>query len=390
MEYVVITEPRLTGKTSLIFQLRARLVDEGYIVAYLDAESLNREDEQSWYAGLWNRLRLQLGSLPEVEQLTAPGTYTEWRGLLRNLASQAQKVGTRLVIAIDELGALLPRWAEPFFRVLRELYNARAVEPTLGHLSFILAGPFEPRQLIQDERVSPFNIAQRVELSDFDEAQVEQLVAYLGRSAEETVTIAKRVRYWTAGQPYLTQKLCAYLAEESVPITQESVDRAAIRFRSEDTMYLPRILQRLGEDPQAMNFLRKIGRGERIPFGRSNPLHSRLYLTGALDVDEKGECRIRNYIVQEALVMLEQSKAIPLEDETRLIIKEPEAAGEEAVQVTVSTRHPIAIAVALLGILAGIVSIISAVSSNLGGLAMAAGLVGLMLIGFALYVGRAR
>jgi hypothetical protein len=67
--------------------------------------------------------------------------------------------------------------------------------------------------LINDPKRTPFNIGQRVELTDFtlDEA------AALGLPTDQTQELLK----WTSGHPYLTQRLCVALLSRS-QITEES------------------------------------------------------------------------------------------------------------------------------------------------------------------------
>ena len=96
-------------------------------------------------------------------------------------------------------------------------------------LTFCLLGVATPFELIQDPRHTPFNIGHRVELKDFTSA--EAITSLLpgftasGRNPVVATQLLNRVMYWTGGQPYLTQRLCGKLAEDSQVHAPSDVDR---------------------------------------------------------------------------------------------------------------------------------------------------------------------
>src|SRR5579871_6598192 len=75
----------------------------------------------------------------------------------------------RLVVFIDEIDqvrALTFKTGE-FFASIRACYNRRAEDPEFNRLTFCLVGVANPSDLIEDERLTPFNIGRRIELNDF-------------------------------------------------------------------------------------------------------------------------------------------------------------------------------------------------------------------------------
>ena len=210
MHYLQLTEPRQQGKTSLIYRLRSRLSDNGYIFAYVDAEGLKHSNYTDWHMALVSRLTTQFEFAPELQSYFSdeyPLYSVEWRDCLAYLGRMGQQETKNIVIALDEIGSVPTEWAEAFFRVLRETYVVREVEPYFKHVTFILAGAFDPRDLIADSKISPFNVAQRVHLEDFTFDQIKKLVAHLGMPASQVSEVSERLTYWTDGQPYLTQKI---------------------------------------------------------------------------------------------------------------------------------------------------------------------------------------
>ena len=135
-----------------------------------------------------------------------------------------------MVIFFDEIDVVrsLPFSTDEFFAAIRECYNARTQEPNLQRLTFCLIGVATPSDLIADPRITPFNIGQRIDLTDFTEAEAAQLARGLQRNDKQATALLKRIFYWTNGQPYLTQKLCQRVADDNTLTKPAGVDRQAL------------------------------------------------------------------------------------------------------------------------------------------------------------------
>ena len=305
MEYIKIIEPRQQGKTSLINRL-AHTAGNRYVFAYINALRLDKTDEISWYASLYHYLLDELPIITQDTQLKAPTNGSGWGDFLTKLAVRAEHDAFHLVIAFDELGDVSMDWGTGFFSNIRAIFDERLHKPCLTNLTFILAGTYNPRALMNDPTTSPFNVAQHVPLPDFTLSQIRQLVNYLNLPNEDAVHITQCVRYWTDGQPYFTQCLCRRLAESHshLPLALVDVDRAAHDVSYEDTNHLPRILEQL-ESEQNLP-LRKYA--ERVLNGHSpefrpahdSHYHSPLALIGILKADEQRKSKIRNQIYEQA------------------------------------------------------------------------------------------
>jgi len=305
MHYLQLTEPRQQGKTSLIYRLRSKLSRSGYVLAYVDAEGLEHSTCTDWYMTLTSRLATQFEFVPELRHYFSdeyPLHSVEWRDCLAYLARMGQQESKNIVIALDEIGSVPAEWAESFFRVLREAYIVREVEPYFKHITFILAGAFDPRDLIADSKISPFNVAQRIHLEDFSLDQVEQLVAHLELPESRASGVSERLVYWTYGQPYLMQKICSYLAESGDAVDANAVDAAVERFFREDTNHLPRISKDLETDAELLRYARGVMAGD-VKFSPAvNPAHFQLaHVIGVIKPDDHGRCRTRNRIYERAL-----------------------------------------------------------------------------------------
>lgn len=293
MDYLLIIEPRQQGKTSLINFLIRNPPSPITSIVYIDVASLPFRSERRWYRDLCRRLNDQMVTLAAspVDWTNPPMDSSEWRQFLTRLALSLQANGRLVVIALDEIGAPLPD-ATGFFSVLRDVYNSRQAEPCLRHITFILLGAFHPRDLIENEKLSPFNVSYRVRLPDFSVEQMEVLLRHLSYSQTETALLAAGVYYWTEGQPYLTQQLCAYLQPHA---SAKDIAAAVERLRREDENHLPHLARMLKKDEEGKLIARRVMAAERLAFSPTT-VQSRLDLLGLISPDREGNCRIRNRI----------------------------------------------------------------------------------------------
>jgi len=325
MDYLLVIEPRQQGKTSLIAQLHSKLASSRYICAYVDVEDLNCESEEAWFTDLWKELSLCAEPILDHAALKPPANCQGWRDQVRSLAQFAEEHSFRIAIALDEVGSIAKvPWAELFFASLRKFYNQRAFVPFCKELTFVLVGAFHPRDLIKDNKISPFNVARRVRLPDFTLAQVQDLVGKGDWPDKQAASLAKRIHDWTDGQPYLTQLLCSYLEPEATPA---DVDSGVERLRREDENHLPSILERLSLDQKLRRYVERIVAGERIKFyPRENRRQAQLELLGVIKKGAGDFCAIRNRIYEQVLLGYEALGEIdePIQNESALyLVPEP-------------------------------------------------------------------
>lgn len=304
MDYITLIEPRQQGKTSLVYRLMGDFTSQGFLFAYADLTTADRSDQSSWYASVCPWLLDQITSLVRNEVPTPPASGHTWLHFLRDLAERAEEAHINLIIVLDEVGATPSDWSTDFFSSIRSVYIQRQGFPCLRHLSFIIAGAFNPRLLIRDPNISNFNVDQRVELRDFTVEQVKQSVARLGLSSRQVTSVAKRIFHWTSGQPYLTQCLCRALAERRIPRTPQGVTQAVEQLRRSDRHHLARILEDLGRMPTAVQkYVERILNGHCSIFvPAEHPTQAQLALIGIIKEGPDGRCVIRNRIYEQALL----------------------------------------------------------------------------------------
>src|SRR5262245_24901461 len=246
-EFCYVLTSRQMGKSSLMVHTARRLREAGTAVITLDLTAVGQNlSVEQWYGGLLRRVGLQLDLEDALEEFWEEheklGPLERWMTALRQVV--LPHCPGPIVLFLDEIDAVrsLPFSTDEFFAAIRECYNRRSQEPEFQRLTFCLLGVATPSDLIQDVRTTPFNIGRRIELTDFTPAEAAPLALGLlrtpppapplqgegslppppgtGGTAPPSLAgkgvgglgsaqaLLRRVLYWTAGHPYLTQRLC--------------------------------------------------------------------------------------------------------------------------------------------------------------------------------------
>jgi hypothetical protein len=307
MEYITLVEPRQHGKTSLINRIIGEFSPQGFSFALCDLMAAKVSDAScaAWYTSLGLRILGLLDFIPGDRCPVPPTDSSSWETFLAAIAQEAMRAGRGAVIVLDEIGAMPVEWATDFFSIIRSTYTTRQSCPHWRNLTFIIAGAFNPRDLIKEKSVSNFNIDQRVTLDDFGEAQVRWLIDRAGLPHAEVEATARRIQHWADGQPYLTQYLCQAFAsgrDDGPGPIEAGVDRSVEAFFREDTSHLARIVE-LAEDPDLMAYARKItgSTPSRFSPGVNDKQFRLANILGVIKASPEGLCQIRNRIYQRAL-----------------------------------------------------------------------------------------
>ena len=301
MEYVLIIEPRQQGKTSLVNRLMYSSVLGDTIIAYIDVSSCDHSNETGWYKTLCKRAleQLSINSDDQKNKISVPQNSIEWRDFLHHIASHVHSLSKKLVIILDEIGSAKFENVTGFYIVLRDIYNSRQAENIFKSVTFMLVGAFHPSNLIEDDSISPFNVAQQVRLKDFTSDQIATFLSSIIEKEELVSLIAARVYFWTSGQPYLTQLLCSLIDSKSTP---EDVDNKVHLLFKSDKKHLPPLFKKLNANAKLIEYVNRLLAGEKIKFyPTANPKQADLELLGFVSDDAEGNCCIKNRIYQLGL-----------------------------------------------------------------------------------------
>lgn len=101
-------------------------------------------------------------------------------------------------------------------------YNQRSINPEYKRLCFGLFGVATPNGLITDNRRTPFNIGQAIQLHGFQQHEAQPLLQGLADKVSNPQAMLNEVLFWTNGQPFLTQKICQMIRNLSSSVPQKT------------------------------------------------------------------------------------------------------------------------------------------------------------------------
>ena len=236
-EYCFVFNSRQMGKSSLRVQAIKKLRAIGIKCASIDLTIIgSHASPEKWYKGFANQLLTSL-EIDDIDFNSWWLQHDSWTDVQRlNLLLESlvlNRFSENIIIFIDEIDTLLKtEFKDDFFALIRACYNQRAESIKYERLTFCLLGVATPGDLIQERERTPFNIGTSIELTGFNfvEAQ-DALIPGLAYKVEHPEIVLKDVLYWTAGQPFLTQKLCNLIAQETINtnlIVRELVEKHLI------------------------------------------------------------------------------------------------------------------------------------------------------------------
>ncbi len=309
-EFCYILTSRQMGKSSLMTRTVKQLREAGVTSAVLDLSSQGfLLDISQWYNGLLDQLGSRLHLEDEIEAYCNNNRHLSplqlWQKALREVVL-ALRPGS-IVIFIDEIDLVrrLPFSTDEFFAAVRSCYNARTEDPEYCRLSFCLLGVATPAELITDQKMTPFNIGSRVELSDFKRDEAVHLELGLGRTPELNARLMDRIIYWTGGHPYLTQRLCQAVLEEQSKQIDHVVDRCVDRLyltakaqrQDSNLLFVQQHMLSLADEQKAqlLTLYSRIERHQATPDSDTSEPVNRMKLAGVVH-GIQGSLRIRNRI----------------------------------------------------------------------------------------------
>ncbi|MEM9150903.1 MAG: AAA-like domain-containing protein, partial [Cyanobacteria bacterium P01_F01_bin.3] len=242
-QFAYVLTSRQMGKSSLMIQTARALSDEGIVPIVIDLTDIGVQGiaAEDWYLGFLLELE---DKLEQSGEFLEPDVYEWWQAHEHLTLTQRfnrffravllAEVAAPIVVFVDEIDTSLSLdFTDDFFIGIRSFYTARAQESVFQRLSFVLIGVATPSDLILDARRTPFNIGDRVELTDFTAEESRPLSAGLGLPEVAAQEVMAWVLDWTGGHPYLTQRLCIELTRRG----QESWTESGVARVVEETFF---------------------------------------------------------------------------------------------------------------------------------------------------------
>jgi WD40 repeat protein len=296
--FAYVLTPRQLGKSSLMFRTAKELQAEGFRAVIVDLTQIGTgSDPEKWYGDVLevvaDQLELTTNARIWWKQEAETGLTLRLTRFFEEVV--LAEVSEPIVIFVDEIDTTLSLgFTDDFFAAIRYFYVARAKNPALRRLSFVLIGVATPADLIRDPKRTPFNIGDRVDLRDFTPEEAAPLAQGLPLPPPEAEQALGWILGWTGGHPYLSQRLCSVLAETppqewSEGAVDQAVGRTFFGERSGQDNNLQFVRDMLtkrtpeGYGPELLRTYRTIWRGRQpVADEEQNLVHSHLKLAGVV------------------------------------------------------------------------------------------------------------
>jgi len=303
--YVLVS--RQMGKTNLLLNAKRELESPDDVFVYIDLSN-GFDTARDCFENI-----IDIAIETNYEKFnTASKLIKERRSEIRDTPPHKQhlnelrlllkEIKGKFIIILDEIDALTKTsYSDQIFAQIRSIYFSRVNFQELENLTYILSGVIEPSEIIKDQKISPFNIGQKIFLNDFNEEEFSQLLTNSKIELEQE--IRDRIFYWTAGNPRITWDICSEIENrisQNENLTIELIDLIVkemylIKF---DKPPIDHIRELLENDREIRNSIIEIEyeKGKEV----SDKIKSKLYLAGIINYDDD-EIHIKNRIIKEAL-----------------------------------------------------------------------------------------
>jgi CHASE2 domain-containing sensor protein len=251
-QFCYVFNSRQMGKSSLMVQAFYRLQQDGVRCAAIDLSRVGSEHmtAEQWYKGFavelwqafelfdrvhlkaWWQDRLDLSPVQRLGQLIEE--------VLLGVVGNPEQEPPQLVLFLDEVDSIqaLDFSLNDFFALIRACYNRRSLNPAYQRLTFALFGVATPSDLMTDRRLTPFNIGQAIALDGFQWQEAQPLAEGLMGYVDDPQATLRDILDWTAGQPFLTQKVCQLVIEQSAQFSSADEGNLDERDQSDQDGFL--------------------------------------------------------------------------------------------------------------------------------------------------------
>ncbi len=303
-EFAFILSSRQVGKSSLMVRTAHQLETEKIRSVIIDLSGIGvKISADEWYLGILNEITNTLELKTDIFEWwlerTGLGPAQRLNNFFRDVL--LKEVTEPVVLFFDEIDSTLSiPFSDDFFAALRAIYNARSTVADFKRLSFVMIGVATPGQLIADSKRTPFNIGNRVELTDFTLEEALPLAGDLGAQ------VLGWVFNWTGGHPYLTQRLCAYLSKGKTKLTEESIADAVKQLfegeqgRQDNNLQFVRdmLTKRSPDLSRVLKIYKDIYTGKKVTDDERSIAKAHLKISGVVR-SENGFLLLRNQIYKK-------------------------------------------------------------------------------------------
>lgn len=300
--YVLVA--RQMGKTNLLLHTKEICQSDKELYVYLDFSTMAEYTEEECLNAFIDtaiEVNWEIFEQAEVqiEELRSKSNYKASKMFSRELRILLKYV-EKIVFILDEIDALTRRdYSDRIFSLIRAHYFASTNFPELKKATFILSGVIEPKDIIKDHNISPFNIGEKIYLLDFSYSEFKRLTQNFNCLKSLPETCIERLFYWTKGQPRISWDLCDAANRQSIT-SEEEIDELVnkLYLKSFDMAPIDSIRQMAANDSSLRDAIIQlaINKGGTL----SPQIKSRLYLAGIINWEE-GANSFKNPIMAKSL-----------------------------------------------------------------------------------------
>lgn len=297
-DYWAILGPRQIGKTTFLRQLMQELA--AYHCIYINLE-ISPQSHEGFYAWIIEQIQDKIPAQAQENQTINQNDYGPEVNFYNFLKNFKPVENRKIILFLDEIEKA--PLVSSFLHAWRKVFHERNDQPELNRYSVVIAGAADLIALTMGP-TSPFNIAQKLYLQDFNPAQIHTLIekplAESGISISPEVVSAMQEE--TEGHPQLLQHACHIMLENidenAKNLTIEDYQQAKNQFFVENDS-LRTLDYELKHNKVLMGILSKILSGEQVSYFQ----HQEIAITGAGPIKQnKGFCIIRNSIYRTLIL----------------------------------------------------------------------------------------
>ena len=216
---------RQMGKTSLLARGMQQARDQNATLLFTDLQAFERaafESPRAFYLAIMENMARQLRLRADWNTGWSERSRPNFNFELFFLEEILDRAEAAVVWGIDEADRLLQvDFGQDVFALLRTWHNNRANRPRekWRQLTLLLACAADARFFLPDDNQSPFNVGERIPLSDFMREQVAELNHryQLPLKSDEEI---ERLYRLTNGQPYLVRRGLHEMCAAALPLSR--------------------------------------------------------------------------------------------------------------------------------------------------------------------------
>ena len=217
-----VVAPGKMGKTSLLMRVAHKAHEQNIRVAFIDFLSFSPGSFNS-VNNLWKAIAKRLERALDLPRFVKDNwddeeeTYLNLEDFAKATKLDASEVPS--LISIDNIDRVFNTASgEGFFSMVRSIHAKSAQNPCWKKIRWLLVSSVDPELYVRDPYESLLNIGTRVELRDFNKAEVVKLAKkYRVEVNEEDIAL---LHYFLNGHPYLTQLALFYEAQGKATLSE--------------------------------------------------------------------------------------------------------------------------------------------------------------------------